>query len=163
MKTLLDDFVADFQLTTSRRGRQHNGAEAYIYATFQLTTSRRGRPAGHLLSVRQRPFNSRPHAEVDCDMPLSRLRFTAFQLTTSRRGRLRLCRHGFCQTSFNSRPHAEVDSEGSVQYYALSLSTHDLTQRSTVYAVQAGAFKNLSTHDLTQRSTGHVTRRLRAT
>ena len=55
-------------------------------------------------------FNSRPHAEVDPDS----------YWTIDR------------NTSFNSRPHAEVDKGVGVLPIREILSTHDLTQRSTV-------------------------------
>ena len=81
-----------------------------------------------------RPFNSRPHAEVDFAIVLSSLKMSIFQLTTSRRGR-RLCIPEWHQY--------------------VPLSTHDLTQRSTNLLSCAGRRSGLSTHDLTQRSTSH--------
>ncbi len=54
-------------------------------------------------------FNSRPHAEVDYTVSS----FFSFRQT------------------FNSRPHAEVDSISFKRRITGSLSTHDLTQRST--------------------------------
>ncbi len=57
--------IGYFQLTTSRRGRQHQDLPFPPHLTFQLTTSRRGRPAaGSMVS-----------------------NMSSFQLTTSRRGR----------------------------------------------------------------------------
>src|SRR5699024_2372563 len=62
--------------------------------------------------LRCRPFNSRPHTEVD-NMGLPGVR---------------------SRVPFNSRPHTEVDilSHPSLQLQG-TLSTHDLTRRSTHY------------------------------
>ncbi len=121
-------------------------------------------------------FNSRPHAEVDINNTGAMVYNEDFQLTTSRRGRLifpsfgifcpifqlttsrrgrRLPKGNHCNmVSFNSRPHAEVDliHVRIIQVWQ-HLSTHDLTQRSTV-EWNFWMYKCcLSTHDLTQRST----------
>ncbi len=57
---------------------------------------------------------------------------TLFQLTTSRRGRL-LQSHFFLPSfHFNSRPHEEVDFMSENAPRAVSISTHDLTKRSTL-------------------------------
>ena len=78
-------------------------------------------------------FNSRPHAEVDVLSGLVRRRSDDFQLTTSRRGRPCLKTIHGTIGPFNSRPHAEVDSESKDAITdAIVLSTHDLTQRSTL-------------------------------
>ena len=120
-------------------------------------------------------FNSRPHAEVDLlageyvrhlklsthDLTQrSTLQLTAqeyqdiFQLTTSRRGRPVSGLIPACWNSFNSRPHAEVDAY-DMGWTSLwfDLSTHDLTQRSTIGFPYSPSSEDLSTHDLTQRST----------
>ena len=55
--------------------------------------------------------------------------------------------------TFNSRPHAEVDGLGIILCFARILSTHDLTQRSTLTDTCCPSVRDLSTHDLTQRST----------
>ena len=80
-----------------------------------------------------------------------------FQLTTSRRGRHYLLYWKSLLFSFNSRPHAEVDLH-VVHVLAVGLlSTHDLTQRSTIVPVEGLSTPHLSTHDLTQRSTSFLT------
>ena len=104
-----DSFPSIFQLTTSRRGRQDSCCISCDTFSFQLTTSRRGRPYFILSPGCSRSFNSRPHAEVDCDSG-------------------RIC-------------------------FGQDLSTHDLTQRSTLSQYVLAIFSELSTHDLTQRST----------
>ena len=80
----------------------------------------------------EKPFNSRPHAEVDMRRFLDTEEPQIFQLTTSRRGRLFL----FFRLQF-----------------PVYLSTHDLTQRSTMVMDAGREWHILSTHDLTQRST----------
>ena len=59
-------------------------------------------------------------------------RLCTFQLTTSRRGRLRII---ICFTT------------------RTSVSTHDLTKRSTIIVISVSSFLHVSTHDLTKRST----------
>ncbi len=121
------------------------------------------------------PFNSRPHAEVDCiaciiarNKRLSTHDLTqrstillkagafdqSFQLTTSRRGRrmtnMTLFGNGSFQLTTSRRGRLDfrvVDIEHQV------LSTHDLTQRSTLAGGEIHHKAVLSTHDLTQRST----------
>ena len=61
----------DFQLTTSRRGRLKQVLCEHGRVSFQLTTSRRGRHSASTRQDRFRPFNSRPHAEVDPEAPSS--------------------------------------------------------------------------------------------
>ena len=121
---------------------------------FQLTTSRRGRHsivrAVIWLFI---CFNSRPHEEVD----LQRLQCI---LETER---------------FNSRPHEEVDDEYVKTQLRNTVSTHDLTKRSTSGWTSCQNFRRfqlttsrrgrhpartpalitfcVSTHDLTKRST----------
>ena len=99
-----------FQLTTSRRGRLLSLYFNLISFPFQLTTSRRGRLPKWLTSTV----------------------FCVFQLTTSRRGRRYPCKiFTFYILYFNSRPHEEVDFGGSNDKPDISISTHDLTKRST--------------------------------
>ncbi len=98
---------------------------------FQLTTSRRGRRKTCVGIDWTKPFNSRPHAEVD-DRGLFMVLF---------------------YRSFNSRPHAEVDIASNFLINCCFLSTHDLTQRSTSLILAVLQRQFLSTHDLTQRST----------
>ncbi len=78
--------------------------------TFQLTTSRRGRQSDRGRPGSERRFNSRPHEEVDLLKMVYGIPLRMFQLTTSRRGRLCFA---------------------SSKLSALSVSTHDLTKRST--------------------------------
>ena len=56
----------------------------------------------------------------------------AFQLTTSRRGRPGLLEKLASISYFNSRPHEEVDTITSTTSSNISISTHDLTKRSTL-------------------------------
>ncbi len=101
---------------------------------FQLTTSRRGRLLSCSIPQSRNLFNSRPHAEVDRSGCVIQQCRCNFQLTTSRRGR---------------RPFIIILKNAP-------LSTHDLTQRSTLCSVSMIKNWNLSTHDLTQRSTKPV-------
>ena len=123
---------------------------------FQLTTSHGGRPTGPIKGrATTRPFNSRPHMEVDvCMVKIVKIKnlsthdltwrstvdssfaFRAlkiFQLTTSHGGR-RISMLAHCHN--------------------IILSTHDLTWRSTDCDIDFSRFYDLSTHDLTWRSTG---------
>ena len=122
--------------------------------SFQLTTSRRGRQFGTMEESME----------------------SLFQLTTSRRGRqwhrmvLKKKRY------FNSRPHEEVDATITIAMERISISTHDLTKRSTWFRYSLPNFFSfqlttsrrgrqythhwplkvritISTHDLTKRST----------
>ena len=123
---------------------------------FQLTTSRRGRllprqctPTTHTY------FNSRPHEEVDMCKKAQVFHALTFQLTTSRRGRRFVSFFLKQESYFNSRPHEEVDKR-SIAGYMLeaSISTHDLTKRSTISCTCDYLATYISTHDLTKRSTG---------
>ena len=157
-------YISTFQLTTSRRGRRFRALRnafhfcisthdltkrstcaprtAASFSAFQLTTSRRGRRI------------------VDGEIQI----FVGFQLTTSRRGRpiyTRTDKHvhltkivpcrSFCY--FNSRPHEEVDQKWLRQAHRSSISTHDLTKRSTRKRMFRRIKFIISTHDLTKRST----------
>ena len=77
-----------------------------------------------------------------------------FQLTTSQGGRPLVVCVIFLALHFNSRPHKEVDA-GSVDASLanFSISTHDLTRRSTCEGYESQSFVCISTHDLTRRST----------
>ena len=82
-----------FQLTTSHGGRHNLGLlriTAHDLSTHDLTR-RSTRPLQRLMR-RRRPFNSRPHTEVDVRSAL--IPFSAMQ-------------------TFNSRPHTEVDPDRS--------------------------------------------------
>ena len=76
-----------------------------------------------------------------------------FQLTTSRRGRHSKSIFQRLQWHFNSRPHEEVDSNLRNELIVNSISTHDLTKRSTCILRRCGRLLDISTHDLTKRST----------
>ena len=165
-----------FQLTTSRRGRPDSVEfpsvsqsfnsrphaevdwrvqfDSMVADFFQLTTSRRGRQRGWCSTHPGDSFNSRPHAEVDLWCCAALLPVLRFQLTTSRRGRLSFlsfsvkCRTFQLTTSRRGRQPLYIRIDGSS-----FLSTHDLTQRSTVPRSSFSCKMVLSTHDLTQRST----------
>ncbi len=64
-------------------------------------------------------------------------------------------RKRFCPSHFNSRPHEEVDNPAFASFAELlTISTHDLTKRSTLPGVRYAVFHVvISTHDLTKRST----------
>ena len=148
--------VITFQLTTSRRGRQHlhqpgncrHGISTHdltkrstkslrdklVEETFQLTTSRRGRlePTMRLLRLVGN-FNSRPHEEVDGRRTSAFIIVRTFQLTTSRRGRPIEKFVNLKPENFNSRPHEEVDDNRNIRHRLQHISTHDLTKRSTNY------------------------------
>ena len=76
-----------------------------------------------------------------------------FQLTTSRRGRPCLKKAKTVRKYFNSRPHEEVDIGIPLSTVYLSISTHDLTKRSTLASSSWLYPSSISTHDLTKRST----------
>ena len=107
-------------------------ASSYVDNFFQLTTSHGGRPGRRCSCYGGLPFNSRPHTEVDEDLPPELPKTLTFQLTTSHGGR---------------------PSDGIVTSTVPDLSTHDLTRRSTVIRSVVSVFIYLSTHDLTRRST----------
>ena len=99
-------------------------------------------------------FNSRPHEEVDLHCGGVVTVNLPFQLTTSRRGRLPWLPFSPLRTYFNSRPHEEVDPRIVLWHpLKLSISTHDLTKRSTHDFLQRFPITGISTHDLTKRST----------
>ena len=123
-----------FQLTTSRRGRQHQDLPFPPHLTFQLTTSRRGRPAAGSMVSNMSSFQLTTSRRGRRAVTDETYVLQVFQLTTSRRGRLLLRKIFSCliilsthdltqrstclpesplqaRSSFNSRPHAEVDSE----------------------------------------------------
>ena len=108
------------------------GSGAGRAKAFQLTTSHGGRLIPILVRAQNVPFNSRPHMEVDnCAISSSEISRT-FQLTTSHGGRHRT------DIIFLKR---------------ITLSTHDLTWRSTNIGIVFWGGGRLSTHDLTWRST----------
>ena len=79
-----------------------------------------------------RNFNSRPHEEVDESV--------------------KNLWHSLLYY-FNSRPHEEVDFSLIKSISDFTISTHDLTKRSTKVTVPVAVFSDISTHDLTKRST----------
>ena len=104
-------------------------------------------------------FNSRPHEEVDvlresaaCNtivsthdltrrstiIHYSSLPTVMFQLTTSRGGRPSAAKRKRNVRCFNSRPHEEVDCSVYCWVCTSSVSTHDLTRRSTLFNIQNG-------------------------
>ncbi len=127
--------------------------EVFENIAFQLTTSRRGRRRWKAPFPGRRPFNSRPHAEVDYFCRT----YMCCEWTFNSRPHAEVDHcvrfHSVLQQSFNSRPHAEVDLLPEYKSYTVSLSTHDLTQRSTIFELPEDCRTYLSTHDLTQRST----------
>ena len=76
-------------------------------------------------------FNSRPHEEVD-----RKEKWQQVQLEC-----------------FNSRPHEEVDRKRLWKHRSGTVSTHDLTKRSTDVVLLFDSGYIVSTHDLTKRST----------
>ncbi len=166
-----------FQLTTSRRGRlaaaiKDEGYE--VLSTHDLTQRStyllvRGYPGGDTFNsrphaevdrgietrvVKCEAFNSRPHAEVDPPPGEKKGIPENFQLTTSRRGRRRhippIRKSKFFQLTTSRRGRRPAFRVHNIRN---TLSTHDLTQRSTLSASYLPYALLLSTHDLTQRST----------
>ena len=130
---------AAFQLTTSQGGRRLRCKRIDIEKRFQLTTSQGGRHYGRKFMVRWTHFNSRPHKEVD---PAG-----------TDTGRMWLY--------FNSRPHKEVDIHCCPTASTQTISTHDLTRRSTLNKDVIDLIeKGISTHDLTRRSTAIFTQKV---
>ena len=103
-------FQGTFQFTTSRGGRLLASDNRSRFPIFQFTTSRGGRLLPSLIHCLYRPFNSRPHEEVDMQ------KAAVISIIMS----------------FNSRPHEEVDIPVNGSSETLSQSIHDLTRRSTL-------------------------------
>ena len=143
-----------FQFTTSQGGRQNLPCGTFTIPAFQFTTSQGGRLLHRQAGCIRKPFNSRPHKEVDArsdrmdhrvqsfnSRPHKEVDATVipksaglgiFQFTTSQGGRHRISVHIYVASSFNSRPHKEVDFLIFVCLsFSLVLSIHDLTRRST--------------------------------
>ena len=80
--------------------------------------------------------------------------YTTFQLTTSRRGRqepfVPTDSSGTISTHDLTKRSTDAGSAGA-DYYGIS--THDLTKRSTTIVGDSDLVLNISTHDLTKRST----------
>ena len=124
-------------------------------AVFQLTTSRRGRPHRRRRIVRNICLSTHDLTKRSTYRNRGHCEYTIFQLTTSRRGRPRISfQDSAIGKSFNSRPHEEVDPPAAcMASFMVSLSTHDLTKRSTAANYELKHIADLSTHDLTKRST----------
>ena len=80
-------FITAFQFTTSQGGRRYSIIIRTPIIAFQFTTSQGGRRTYSGNSSAIKPFNSRPHKEVDGTRVLP----------------------NFVVATFNSRPHKEVD------------------------------------------------------
>ena len=126
-----------FQFTTSQGGRLLLCLQCCIVPILSIhDLTRRSTRLTPEDQSEARPFNSRPHKEVDPHFPP---RNTAFN-------------------SFNSRPHKEVDGENGQTSYLHILSIHDLTRRSTPTFLRQTPHLILSIHDLTRRSTQKTAR-----
>ena len=138
-----------FQLTTSHGGRPiRSGERDYCYYLSTHDLTRRSTIVRLSTETRNKPFNSRPHTEVDNISRESMGSPLSFQLTTSHGGRPSICSSSsFCLRSFNSRPHTEVDVDIQTIPVHIYLSTHDLTRRSTRYilGIAAELFFQLTT------------------
>ena len=122
---------------------------------FQLTTSRRGRRFPFRNVRTHQTFNSRPHAEVDRSSVSEEKTPEAFNSRPHAEVDRLIRLFENWKRTFNSRPHAEVDPIPLKIHVELALSTHDLTQRSTLTIWTVKKNDDLSTHDLTQRSTAY--------
>ena len=99
--------------------------------TFQLAASRGGRRIRIRYRILRKPFNSRPHEEVD------------------KRSRTAHWR----RSAFNSRPHEEADPGVLLRWHFLCLSTRGLTRRPTGSQNPETGRICLSTRGLTRRPT----------
>ena len=154
-----------FQLTTSRRGRRWCRLPLLFLrdiSTHDLTKRSTGITEEKL--QKDRYFNSRPHEEVDEHDAVSynnagsfqlttsrrgrpvgclqRIQLFLFQLTTSRRGRLQWHIVFLCDLVFQ----LTTSRRGRQQLiillgFSISISTHDLTKRSTAKLAQQDAAK----------------------
>ena len=130
-----------------------------------------------MMTVRlHRPFNSRPHKEVDTTEYTRCYESGSFNSRPHKEVDRSILMTASSRTPFNSRPHKEVDydllflvkgtptfqfttSQGGRLRLKLSfllaakLSIHDLTRRSTAWGYHGKARGVLSIHDLTRRST----------
>ncbi len=112
---ILWQIINPFQFTTSRRGRLHPPDLFHAVVIFQFTTSRRGRQCRSAECIRRKPFNSRPHAEVDLFLAAEEMIGRAtFNSRPHAEVDYRSSLFLFCLPSFNSRPHAEVDDRDSL-------------------------------------------------
>ena len=104
-----------------------------FFHKFQLTTSRRGRQLNSFMLSLLIILSTHDLTKRSTSNQLAALRnLLIFQLTTSRRGRPQQITESSAVLYFNSRPHEEVDYIGiPLSTVYLSISTHDLTKRST--------------------------------
>ena len=122
-------------ISTHDLTRRSTGSHVCTGATpaFQLTTSQGGRlSCSQVCTLPNMYFNSRPHEEVDKFLIANAEKKKGFQLTTSRRGRRGIA------------PMWKAHD---------SVSTHDLTKRSTHHLSNTDHIDRVSTHDLSKRST----------
>ena len=149
-----------FQFTTSQGGRRFSVVQNPLSdVPFNSRPHKEvDLVMGYILEQMQRPFNSRPHKEVDCMSLLYSLARSYLSIHDLTRRSTVLEERDFpkrtpfnsrphkevdsmfrddleYKTPFNSRPHKEVDGIGRIWYRYSDLSIHDLTRRSTRFAV----------------------------
>ena len=150
-----DAAIMNFQFTTSQGGRLYSGTMGCMVIFFQFTTSQGGRHRTCSKGVLQRPFNSRPHKEVDdtkqlcseniCDLSIHDL--TRRSTTNTHRNRKVVC-------PFNSRPHKEVDFVATPRFDIVSVFQFTTSQGGRRHLrAKKLTEETLSIHDLTRRST----------
>ncbi len=167
--------MISFQFTTSQGGRPDNKEVRWMPKVFQFTTSQGGRHWDWEYLSWSKPFNSRPHKEVDggcllfrtcVDLSihdltrrstcsdLSRMQWNLFQFTTSQGGRPALGGVKKSATVFQFTTSQGGRRELNIKVKRRKkLSIHDLTRRSTTTEALMKQKENLSIHDLTRRST----------
>ena len=124
-----------FQLTTSRGGRPLMAISCIALKHFQLTTSRGGRPIILVIGVVRSVFQLTTSRGGRLLTSFFRILNGIFQLTTSRGGRP----SGAARRKPADPVFQLTTSRGGRQYIQqhntedLTLSTHDLTRRSTQY------------------------------
>ena len=122
-----------FQLTSSRRGWRYMQGQTVV--SHRISTHILTKRMTSIPEIPTNPpchFNSHPHEEDDCIIPVNTSSSKAFQLTSSRRGWLTLC--GWL-------------------LYTQHISTHILTKRMTVTLNSVTVWEYISTHILTKRMT----------
>ena len=104
-------------------------------------------------SAYSKPFNSRPHKEVDCICPLFFQSISTFNSRPHKEVDMDHARRCDRRDAFNSRPHKEVDLVARVlngtQKPFNSRPHKEVDERLNTYKEAA----KLSIHDLTRRST----------
>ena len=102
----------------------------------------------------RKPFNSRPHKEVDLSSSLSFAAISSFQFTTSQGGRPMHLRQCQAHSPFNSRPHKEVDPElADRKAVECSFNSRPHKEVDEILPPAPHSVFILSIHDLTRRST----------